>query len=403
MNLDNRKREVQLEAGKAWIESGCKGTIELNTGGGKTFIAFDAMLTLPKGSTVLFLAETTQREKDVIDDSKVYLSFFGINPLHHVDFEFACYQSAYKWKGRKFDLVVGDEIHSGTSKEYFKFFKNNTYNKILCLTATRNEKVKYFIDGKIVTKGELIESIAPVCYTYGIADAQREGTGRKLDIHIIEHQLESVKREIIGGSKLKPFMNTEKRQYEYWDKLFIKGIEEENFKLTKVAVSKRSRLLYSLPSKIESTRKLLKYVTGKSIIFNNDLDALEKVTPNVVSAPRHGRSKKEQDEFNSILRENFDKGHIRTIGSFKVLQQGANLKQLDNVILMSYDSKSGGYQQKIGRLRKNLDKRGKVFMFVTQDTVEVDWYNKIVSDFPMEEFNVIRHMGVDECIEYLKQ
>lgn len=32
--LDNRKREVQLEAGKAWRDKGYRGTIELNTGGG---------------------------------------------------------------------------------------------------------------------------------------------------------------------------------------------------------------------------------------------------------------------------------------------------------------------------------------------------------------------------------
>jgi superfamily II DNA or RNA helicase len=296
------------------------------------------MLTLPKGSKVLFLAETTQREKDVIDDSKVYLSFFGIDPLKHVDFEFACYQSAYKWKGRHWDLAILDEIHEILTEKRFKFTTNNTYNKILGLSATIRSNRTYVIKGKEVSKMDMLEQIAPICFTYGIADAQREGTGRKLDIHVIYHRLEEKRKDIVGGNKQNPFMISEKKQYDYLDSQFWKGVYSQQTYLIKGSMSKRAKLLYSLPSKVEAVKRLLKVVQGKTIIFNNDLDALELITPNVVSAPRNGRTKKEQDEFNSILRDKFDKGHIRTIASFKVLKQGANLKRLDNEILMSFDS-----------------------------------------------------------------
>ena len=402
MSLDNRKREVQLEAGKAWKESGYRGTIELNTGGGKTFIAFDAMVDLPKGSKVLFLAETNQREMDVRKDSEVYLSFFGINPLSHVDFEFACYQSAYKWENKCFELVIADECHDSYSEEYVKFYRNNSYNRILGLSATVRSKRVYLIGGMEVSKMQLMKQIAPICYSYGIADAQKDGIGRKLNIYIINHQLDGTTKNIQGGNVKKRFMTTERKMYDYYDKLFYQGIYSKKDSLVKIAMSKRAKLLYTLPSKVEACKQLIRTIKGKTVIFNNDLDSIEKITPNVVSSPRHGRSKKEQDEFNSILRQKFDDGHIRTIGSFKILQQGANLKRLDNVILMSYYSDNGKFCQRLGRLRVNGDKVGNVFMFVTQGTQEVTWYEKIIDDFPMEEFNVIECNGIDECLNKLK-
>lgn len=399
--LDNRKREVQLEAGKAWRDKGYRGTIALNTGGGKTFIAFDAMVDLPKGNKVLFLAETNQREMDVRKDALEYQKFFGINPLSHVDFEFACYQSAYRWEGRHFHLVCSDEIHDSLSGEYSKFYIQNTYDRLLGLSATVRSKRVYVIDGMEVSKMALMKKIAPVVYSYGIADAQKDGIGRKLNIYIIRHYLDGVTKNLEGGNQKNRFMTTERKIYDYYERLFYQGIYSKKEGLVKLAMAKRAKMLYSLPSKIDACKKLLKAISGKTVVFNNDLDALEKVTPNVVSSPRHGRSKKEQDEINTILRQKFDDGHIRTIGSFKILQQGANLKKLDNVIMMSYYSNAGSYTQKLGRLRVNGDKVGNVFMFVTQGSQEVTWYEKIIDEFPMEEFNVIECNGIDECLKLL--
>ncbi len=402
MKLDKRKREVQLEAGKAWIDSGYKGTIELNTGGGKTFISFDAMVDLPKGSTVLFLAETNQREKDIIDDAEIYLRFFGINPLEHVSFEFACYQSAYKWKDRHYDFVVLDEAHDQMSPEYFKFHENNTYDKVMGLSATvRSERV-YIIDGIEVSKMDMLNKIAPVCFSYGIADAQREGTGRKLDIHIIYHKLEDTEKTVLGGTKKKPFMTTEKRHYRYLDDSFWSAVYSKRDFMVKSAMSRRSNFLYSLQSKVKEVKKLRRCLKGKTIIFNNDLDTLELITDNVVRSTKKGRTAKEQDHINKVLREKFDKGDIRIIGSFKMLQQGANLKGADNLIIMSMYSSMTPLVQRIGRLRKNKEKVGNVFVFITLDTQETRWWEKATKDIPMEEFNVIEHQGVDDYIKYLK-
>ena len=62
-----------------------------------------------------------------------------------------------------------------------------------------------------------------------------------------------------------------------------------------------------------------RYMVMDKMKRTNDLAQLLEVTPHVISS-------KNKDADNEELRKRFDKGHINTIGSFKMLKQGANLK-----------------------------------------------------------------------------
>ena len=66
-----------------------------------------------------------------------------------------CYQNAYKLKEEHYDIVVCDEIHLGLSPEYRKFFENNTWNRLLCMTATPPEDIEY---------KEILFAMAPLIY-----------------------------------------------------------------------------------------------------------------------------------------------------------------------------------------------------------------------------------------------
>lgn len=59
MQLDKKREQIQKEAFQKWLDNNKIGTIECITGIGKTFISFWAMLSMPKNSNCLFLAETT--------------------------------------------------------------------------------------------------------------------------------------------------------------------------------------------------------------------------------------------------------------------------------------------------------------------------------------------------------
>ena len=127
--INLKKEEIQNEAIEAWLKAGKVGTVEQATGTGKTFVAFKAILTMPKGSNILFLAETVVRENTVLQDAEQYKKFFGINPLKDYKFKFATYQGAYKYKLLDYfpnatpynTIVVMDEIHDILSDKRIKY------------------------------------------------------------------------------------------------------------------------------------------------------------------------------------------------------------------------------------------------------------------------------------------
>jgi len=316
--------------------------------------------------------------------------------LNHIDLEFACYQSAYRWYGRHWDLVVCDEIHSSISEEYIKFYYNNTYERLLGLSATLRSKKKYIIGTDEYTKMQLLNEIAPVCYVYDIGDAQRDKSSRALNIHVIYHNLDNSTRNILGGTAKKPFYTTEALQYNYINDKCVESQLAGKFKLGRMFIAKRANMLYSLPSKIILVKELLKMVKGKTILFGNHIDSLELITPNIVRSNRPKESKRLRDEMNTKIREDFDNDKIDLIGSFNMLVQGANQKGTDNVIQMSYYSEFGRQVQIWGRLRKNEGKVGNVYIIVTKNTQEEFWFDSFMSQIPTEEFNVNYYESINE-------
>ncbi len=343
---------------------------------------------MPKNNDIhLFLAETTSRKKDLSEEIKKYNKIFNRDVLNDYRLFFHCYQTAYKWKNENFGLVIADEIHDSLSPAYSKFYFNNNYKAIIGLSATIEKNTWYEENDKKYSKGQLLEKIAPICYKYNLKTAHEEGTTRKLEINIIYNELDDIHSYIESGNKNKKFYQTEKKAYEYWDKEHKKSywIEDEEFKKVKLRITsyKRSHILYNLKSKILIVRLILSNITGKSIIFGNSINHLERLTPNVIS------SNNSEDE-NKRIREDFDNNKIQVIGSFKKLKQGANLEDLDNCIIVSYYSVEKDLIQRIGRLRDN-GKLGKVFIIVTKFTKEEDWFKKMFenTDFKFNYYNNI--------------
>lgn len=137
---------------------------------------------------------------------------------------------------------------------------------------------------------------------------------------------------IIMKINLRDLYLQQMRQKEYYDQTLC---------------SKRAKVLYSANSKVNKVKQLLNALQSKTLVFGNDLDTIIKVTSNTVSS-RNSKDKNEK------IRKQFEQNKINTIGSFKLLEQGANLNSLDNIIMMSYYGKSRPIVQRIGRIRVDL-------------------------------------------------
>jgi len=393
------KDKIQMEAVASWLESNLKGTFNVSTGVGKTFMFLHCLHKMPKNKDVhLFLAEVTDRKKDLWDDIIKYDSIFNTNTLIDYNLKFKTYQSAYKLEGYEFGLVGADEIHNSLTPEYSKFYFNNKYNAIVGLSATIDINTKYEINNIFITKGELLNKIAPICFKYTLTQAKNDGVGRNLKVYVINQELDDVNKTIKAGNQYKSFYQTEKTAYDYWNKEHKKSwfIEDEEMKSLKIRITstKRSNLLFNLPSKINTVKELLSNIKGKTIIFGNSLDSLLQITPNVVS------SRYSEDE-NKAIREAFEADKIQTIGSFKKLRQGENLSGLDNCIIMSYFSSEGHQIQQWGRLRPNDDKVGNVFILLTKATQEEVWFSKMMEN--MNDFTIINCDNIEDCINKYKE
>lgn len=397
--LNELKDKIQQEALVKWLENDKKGTAELATGVGKTILALHALYTMDKNDlTHVFLAETTERKKDLLKDIKKYNQIFNRDVTNDYNLKFYCYQTVYKWKDKKLGLVIADEIHDSLSPKYSEFYFNNNYEALLGLSATVDRKTKYEENGQIFTKGELLDKIAPVVFKYTINDSQLAGVSRKLNIYVINHQLEEVEKTVKAGSLKKSFLQTEKASYDYWDKEHKRSwfIEDQELKALKIRITshKRSNLLFNLPSKVNIIKQLINTINGKTIIFGNSLDALLKITPNVVSS-------KNDEKKNDFIRYNFDNDKIDIIASFKKLKQGANLDKIDNCIIHSYYGVEKDIIQRVGRLRQNGDKVGNVFIILTTGTQEEVWFQKMMEN--MNDFTIINCSDINDCIKKYKE
>jgi superfamily II DNA or RNA helicase len=391
--LDTKRDAIQNTAVDTWDKLHRKGTVNLSTGIGKTFVFLKACKLLPKGSKILFLAETTQREFDLNKDIAFFKKVFKWDLHAHHNLTFACYQTACKWSNTQWDLVCADEIHSSLTPIYSLFYKQNKYNYILGLSATIDRNTSYIVNGEEINKGILIDSIAPVIFKYSLNQAISDGTTKKLRIYYIQHKLDSINRNVEAGTKDKRFKTTEKDAYDYWDNqfkqaLFLPDGDKKLFRIRNTSAA-RAKILYNLDSKIEALKKLIPVLKGKTLLFGNSIETLLKVTPHVIS-------NKNTETKNLELREKFDKGKINIIGSFKMLKQGANLKSLDNTVLMSYYSKELDMIQALGRQRVS-DSTGNVFIFVTTGTQEVKWSKKALQN--ITNYEEIHCKDIDECIE----
>ena len=389
-----KKDKIQRLALDKWIESGKKGTCEIITGLGKTFIGLHALYTMPKNADIhLFLAETVDRERDLNEQVQLYNKIFSRNVYQDYNLKFYCYQTAYRWKGYDFGLVIADEIHDSLSPEYSNFYFNNTYKAIIGLSATIQRSTKYeYPDGTILTKGQLLDKISPVCFRYGMKEAKVDNTSRELDVYVINTYLEKDKKTLKAGSAKKPFFQTEQSAYDYWDKrhkrsFFNDDVEAKEREIA-ITARKRSEILYNSKSKIAATRELVNNIEGKSIVFANTLDSLLQVTPNVVSS-------RNPEAENERIRRAFEANKIRTIGSFKKLKQGANLTGLDNCIIMSYYGISKDLIQRIGRLRDNGEV-GRVFILLTPNTQEEVWFSKMLEG--LGKHHLIYCEDVKDCL-----
>ena len=377
MEMHKIKDKEQRLALNNWASNDCNGSIIAGTGFGKSrcgVMAVDFALNRCGGENALVLVPTIQLQDQFKEE---FDKWECTDCLDRV--EVMCYQSAYKLRGKHYDIVICDEIHLGLSDKYKRFFQNNTYNKLLCMTATPPEEPRYRID---------LFKLAPTVYEISLDECVARGLVAPYEIYCMPLEL----------------TDKERTEYKRINNLFIShkmALEPNAFDFARTAlkspnvsyelkahaagfyktIRERKTIVDTAHNKIAKFKEIVYSNLDKKIITFGGLNVFtdklaESVTPlaEVYHSKISGKKRKE------ALRR-FKEGEVNVLCSTKALNQGFDIPNANLGIICGLTSKSLSMIQRVGRLiRWEEGKTGKIYVLYIKDSQEEKWLKNAVYD-----------------------
>lgn len=277
-----------------------------------------------------------------------------------------CYVSANKIKNKKYDLVILDEAHNITENNAL-FFENNEISNILALTATPPTDID---------KQLILHSLGvTTTYTLTLDQGIDLGVVSPYEIEIIEIPLDSKDKYIKSGSKKKRFYQTEFDKYQYLSERIRKLMFSNDKKDTlKFMLFNRMRFIYNLKSKTDTARGVLDTIpeSERTLIFCGSIKQAEELC----KFSYHSKNEK---------LKNFDKfcnGEINRLASVQKLNEGVNIPNVDNVVIVQLNSRDLHLIQRIGRAVRFRDNHtAKIYILSSIGTQDEKWVQRALESF----------------------
>ncbi len=361
------KAPLQEQAKTAYINhTSTSASILMGTGLGKSKIALDLLKHYKPEEVLLLTNSQSLRDTNWQEE---FIKFGMKDWWDRVESE--CYQTAYKWENRHFKFVIADEFDVSLAPEFQKFYKNNTYDRLLALTAFIAED-----------KRQLAQEIAPVCFVYSTQDAQEANLLNKTQFVQVNYFLSNEKTREIKLKNGGVFKQSENGEYGYLeDKLqqIIIGLGRANKEQTKAELlgqpvtkdvsklewqlktisQKRKNLLFTSETSVKVVKTLLNEIHKNP---NNKVLIFSKLTAQADKLADHSYHTK--NKANNNL-EKFIKGDISTLAVCDTVNRGMNIPGVNFIIHESYVGSETDFQQKHGRgVRLGIDQTMTYFILV---------------------------------------
>jgi superfamily II DNA or RNA helicase len=346
------REEVHDEALKA-IKKEKRAGLALATGVGKTLVALKHMDSIPNILTkkVLVVAPKKSIIQSWKDEAEKFNMFYLMNVV-----TFSTYRSLNKLNPKDYNIVYFDECHS--LLENHTVFLNRYNGKIIGLTGTppKNEYSENY---------SMVYRFCPMVYQYVVDNAINDNILN--DYKIIVHELKlSNLRNVEVKTKNKSFYTSEVANYDYW----TERIEREGGYMMRIM---RMKAMMTFPSKEKYAKLLLNTIRSKCIIFANTKEQAERLCINSY------HSTNSESEINLNL---FKKGEILKLSCVQQLNEGVNIPELKQGIIMHSYGNEKQASQKIGRLlRLNPDDTSVVHILCYRGTADQEWVTKALEGF----------------------
>jgi len=367
MSIVNIKSKEQSNALNAWHKAGYCGSIIAGTGFGKSRCGVLGVAhAIKNGGRALVLVPTTQLQEQFAEEFK---KWGHTALLTRVDI--LCYQSAHKLENNHYEIVVCDEVHLGLSPVYRQFFKKNTYDKLLCMTATPPEEEEY---------RDILKELAPTVYTITIDQCVQMGLVAPYDIYCIPITLTDVERQ--AYKKANNLFVQCKYKLGGYDAFAEanrilrggpgdKGAAAQFFN----AIRQRKAVVQHAENKLHVSKQIADHHAGEKILTFSGTNEFT----NAMGAELNGlvyHSGKSQKQREKILQE-FKDSEGSVLCSTKALNQGFDVPDVGIGIIAGLESKSLPMIQRVGRLiRFKENKRGRVYILYVQDSQEEKWMDQ---------------------------
>lgn len=371
MTLEEENREIlQKEAEELWYKNNCQGCLGISVGGGKTYIAMKIHKKLHFiGMKVLLVTPTI-----ILHEKNWKIEYEKFERLDlYKELTRCCYVSLGKYNPDDFDLIIYDELHniSEANIEDFVQHTNPSKTKVLGLTGTPPKKGE---------KKQWFDSYFPVIYSSTV----NESAGKivnEFNLNIVIMELDSINKNILSGTKAKPFYNTEQKSYEYISNKIVECHERRDYNGVKWASLTRKRFLEDLDSRIITARKIKdKYLLKeKAVIFAPTILKAIELCPNAI----HSKAK------NKDILQEFIEDKISLISSVRMLNEGVTLPGLTSGLICKLDSTDITIFQQIGRMLRNPGKISEIYLIVYKNTVEEIYLNNLLKEISKERIKFL--------------
>jgi superfamily II DNA or RNA helicase len=271
---------------------------------------------------------------------------------------FTTYLSLNKHNPNDYNAVYLDEAHSllDSHRGFLQLYKG----KILGLTGTPPKRT----DSE---KGRLVNEFCPVVYTFKADDAIESKILN--DYQIIVHELNlSTEKDYLVDMRGKKFMTSEEQNYNYWSKRLDVG--SGNVHMLRIM---RMKALMEYPTKEKYAKLLFDDIDTKCILFANTQAQADKLC----DYSYHSNNPDSEENL-----QMFKEGTITKLSTVLQLNEGVNIPNLRQGIIMHAYGNERKSSQRIGRLlRLNPDEKAIVHILCYMDTVDEKWVKDSLEDF----------------------
>ena len=339
------RNKVQAEALEATKDKSRCG-LGLATGVGKTLVALNH---LEEHYSPLLEILVVAPKLSIFDSWRAEAKKFDKENLL-TKATFTTYLSLNKKNPKNFDIVYLDECHSllDSHREFL-----NAYNgKILGLTGTPPKYHKS-------EKGILVDQFCPIVYEFVTDSAVNSNILN--DYQIIVHELElSTKNDYLVEMKNKSFKTSEQKNYNYWCSRIDSGAGSMH--MLRIM---RMKAMKEYPSKEQYARLLFTSIKDKCIMFANTQDQADRLC-------KHSYHSNNPDSETNL--QEFKVGNITKLSSVMQLNEGVNIPELRQGIIMHAYGNERKSAQRIGRLlRLNPDEKAIVHILCYKHTIDEKW------------------------------